>query len=413
MFRFSRISVGILLLLSQSMTVANLSTDSKRLKITSSGGFYNCGLEKNGKIYCWGFNSLGSLGNDSNEDSEIPVSVSIPENGDLHAFTSISSGNNSSCGLTLVGVAYCWGDNRNGVLGNGMSNTPSKIPVAVAAPKGDSILTFSSISVGGGFASEHVCGLTLKGKAYCWGSNKHGELGNPSVLSSNVPLAVVTPQNGKSLMFSSISSGGTNFTCALTAMGKVYCWGSLIKEIRSNISLGNFSMPEPLKIQRNGQILNFSSISAGGEHICGLVKGKAYCWGSNHFGQLGNNSLKDSGFPIPVAAPKGKKSITFTSITSGYEHTCALTSSGEAYCWGFNKTGELGNNTIKQSKIPVAVAAPIGEKKLSFSSISAGGSTCGIALSGKAYCWGDNSFGQLGNNSKVNSSIPVLVAPLP
>ena len=152
---------------------------------------------------------------------------------------------------------------------------------------------------------------------------------------------------------------------------------------------------------------SFSQITSVDTHTCALTtEGKAYCWGWNGYGQLGNNSTADSRIPAAVQMPAGV--ARFQSITAGVVHTCALTTEGKAYCWGQGGNGQLGNNSTTKSSIPVAVQMPAG---VSFQSITVGYyHTCALTNEGKAYCWGNNEYGQLGNNSTTNSSIPLAVS---
>ena len=152
---------------------------------------------------------------------------------------------------------------------------------------------------------------------------------------------------------------------------------------------------------------SFSQITSNNLHTCALTTtGQAYCWGINRYGQLGNNSTADSRIPVAVQMPAGV--ARFQSIAAGYYHTCALTTEGKAYCWGQGGYGRLGNNSTTDSRIPAAVQMPAG---VSFQSITAGDRhTCTLTTEGKAYCWGQGGSGQLGNNSTADSSTPLAVS---
>ena len=145
-----------------------------------------------------------------------------------------------------------------------------------------------------------------------------------------------------------------------------------------------------------------ASVGAGRIHTCGLtVSGDAYCWGFSDFGQLGDGSTTGSLTPVLVSG-----GIRFSSISTKFGHTCGVTSVGDTYCWGENFDGNLGDGTTINRLTPVLVSGG-----LSFASVSAGGSnTCGVTTAGDAYCWGDNFHGQLGDGTTINRLTPVLVA---
>ena len=245
----------------------------------------------------------------------------------------------------------------------------------------------------------HTCALTAEGKAYCWGWNANGQLGNNSTTNSSTPVAVQMPAG---VSFQSIAAGYFH-TCALTTEGKAYCWG-----VNGYGQLGNNSTADsriPVAVQMPAGV-SFQSIAAGYYHTCAITTtGKAYCWGLNNQGRLGNNSTTISRIPVAVQMPAG---VSFQSITAGTAYTCALATTGHAYCWGANGYGQLGNNSTAGSRIPVAVQMPAG---VSFQSIAADYyHTCAITTTGQAYCWGMNSYGQLGNNSTADSLTPLAVS---
>jgi alpha-tubulin suppressor-like RCC1 family protein len=154
--------------------------------------------------------------------------------------------------------------------------------------------------------------------------------------------------------------------------------------------------------------LAVDTVAAGPWHACGLTPaGSLHCWGANAWGQLGDGTTTSSA--IPVAAAAG---FTFNALSVGNGFTCALAADGGAYCWGTNRSGQLGAppageecGGVACSRSPVAVTGD-----LRFASLSAGGAhACGIATDGRAWCWGANVAGQLGNGTKAARATPVRV----
>ena len=315
----------------------------------------------------------------------------------------ITAGWDHTCALTTDGKAYCWGNNGYGTLGNG-SRTNSPTPVAVSGG-----LTFTSIVAG----AWHTCALTASGDAYCWGLNDGGQLGNgpPTSLPaiSSVPIAVAG-----GLKFT-VLAATMQYTCGLVASGAAYCWG--------HNEFGQFgnggrssSVPATTPVAVSGG-LSFSSLDAGGYHTCGLNGGSAYCWGLNQSGEIGNGLQgTDVDALVPTAVLGG---LSFSSIFAGFYHSCGLTGAGVAYCWGSNLHGGLGNgsssgpdycpvypNTGGCSLRPIAVAGGFH-----FETLALGGyHTCGLIAGGVAYCWGANDAGQLGNGSTTDTSGPTVVS---
>jgi alpha-tubulin suppressor-like RCC1 family protein len=381
-YTFTAASTGFTSINSTPFNVTNPTNGS--FATVSAGGSSACGVSTAGAAFCWGNNTYGELGNGVTLNSTIPATVT----GNL-IFQSIGAGGLQfyTCGLTTVGAAYCWGYNDFGQLGNG-STTNSISPVPVSG-----LLTYTSMSVG---ADGHVCGLVAGGAAYCWGSNSAGQLGATSSATSRIPVAV-----SGGLAFANVSAGENGGTCGVTTGGAAYCWGNNSSGALGNGTTTNASAPAPVS---GG--LTFANVSIGFASSCGVTTGgAAYCWGDNTYGELGNGSTTAS--MVPVAVSGG---LHFSTVSVGDGFSCGLTTSGTAYCWGYNGLGQLGNGTAAVSLTPFATAAG----GLSFVSISAGyGSSCALTAGGAAYCWGDNSSGQLGNSSTLTGLSPVLVVTPP
>ena len=294
----------------------------------------------------------------------------------------ISAGNSHSCGLGSTGQAYCWGEGTFGQLGNNTiisSTTPSLVSGGH---------TFSSISA----AREHTCAVTTAGAAYCWGFDEFGQLGDDTLTATGSTSTTPSLVSGGHT-FSGISAGQSH-TCGLNFVGKAYCWGrDNAGQLGDNALTTGSTTPSPV----DGGY-SFSSISAGGLHSCGVTTaGTAYCWGFDASGQLGNGALTGI-FVAPSAVDGGH---TFSSIEAGADHNCALTTNGQAYCWGADADGQLGDaSTTTGATAPSAVASGY-----TYSSLTAGSlHGCGVTTAGTAYCWGADASGQLGDGTTTTGA---------
>ena len=348
-----------------------------------------CAVTTRGAGFCWGSNLNGMLGAgavDSIEQSAKPIyDTPMPVDGAL-SFAVLSGGSEHTCGVTPGGTAYCWGANFNGQLGNG-DTTASPTPVAVTGG-----LTFNAVSAG----VYHTCGLTTGGAIYCWGNNRAGELGNGAVSYVNSSPVLVSGESS----FVAIAAG-YQYSCGLTTGGAAYCWGDNASGQLGNGNSTSSGVPVPVA---GG--LNFMALSAGYFHACGLTRdGAAYCWGGNGLGELGNGTTQNSTSPVAVSG-----GLTFSAISAGELATCGVTTGGAAYCWGYNGYGQLGNAATPLTSAPNPTPLLVSGG-LTFATVRTGYlHTCGVTPQGAAYCWGDNSEGELGDGSTTihPTSVPVF-----
>jgi hypothetical protein len=206
--------------------------------------------------------------------------------------------------------------------------------------------------------------MDAAGLAYCWGLGTSGQLGNNSLVTSSMPVAVTTTGVLSGKILNQVA-GSTTSSCALTTAGLAYCWGG-----NTNGQLGNSGTTTssvPVAVTTTGVLsgLTVAQIAAseGGNSACALsTVGLAYCWGLNSKGQLGNNSITQA--TSPVAVTVGGTSailagVALAQIAAGTSHACAMDTAGAAYCWGDNTNGDLGNNSVTQSNVAVAVGGII------------------------------------------------------
>jgi alpha-tubulin suppressor-like RCC1 family protein len=218
----------------------------------------------------------------------------------------------------------------------------------------------------------------------------------------------VAPESSTVLTLFGLPLGSDTFTAQAFPMpcgqrgGAGSTWASAAVTV--SVAAGK---PASLSLLMAAKALTPGVIAAGNFHTCAVVNGGAQCWGDNGTGQLGNNSTTYSSIPVQVTGLTSGSGVT--AIAAGFEHTCAVVNGG-AQCWGDNSYGELGNSSTTGSNVPVQVAGLMSGSGVT--AIAAGDSfTCAVVNDG-VQCWGYNSAGDLGNNSTTNSSVPVSVIGL-
>jgi serine/threonine protein kinase/alpha-tubulin suppressor-like RCC1 family protein len=348
---------------------------------TIAAGFgHSCVLGGDGHAACWGNNGDGQLGDGSSESRPTPGPVA----GDL-TFTQITAGTSHTCGLTSGNEVVCWGANTSGQLGDATTQSRTA-PVRI-----NSTVSFRQVSAG----RDHTCGLSNSRAVLCWGSNAAGQLGDGSRLRRNSPVMVDLPGTVAALEV------GWAHTCALTADGTAWCWGS--NEYGQLGDGSTTSRATPTRVPFDGA---FVSIAAGAAHTCAVAasSGEAWCWGRNNSGQLGTGSTTSSPTPRAVSGTP-----PFSTIAAGGFFTCARGRDASVWCWGGNNFGQLGDGTTAPRSVPGRVSGLSRVAALS----TGGGHACATSERGETYCWGSNLDGQISRADRdpATSPIRVLVPP--
>jgi hypothetical protein len=289
---------------------------------------------------------------------------------------------------TLTGEVTGVATGRTAITATGGGS--SGVVTAFVNATGGAQLAFSSL----GGTNNHFCGLeAVTGIAYCWGDNHAGALGIGIRDGEDSPV----PVNG-SRSFAALTVG-SYATCGIeTLTGMTWCWGW--NEF-GDLGNGNTIVQwEPVQVQGG---LRFHSISASGSVTCGVEaqSGLGYCWGKG--GLIGDGTLSQRSTPTRI----GSADFRFSSISAGGNHSCGIEAqTGHAYCWGDNTLGTLGDGSTTNRLVPTLVSG--GSR--SFDGISVGRVTCGIETgTGFGYCWGPNSYGQVGDGTTTDRRVPTLV----
>ncbi|WP_437591402.1 right-handed parallel beta-helix repeat-containing protein [Sorangium sp. So ce1000] len=340
-----------------------------------AGSEHTCALLAEGTVQCWGYNLSGQLGLGAGSPTTVYAPIEVSS---LSGIVDIAAGSYHTCALNHDGEVYCWGDNHFGEIGDGTSTgRPSPVLALTGAV---------AVSAGG----QTSCAILTDHTARCWGMNWQGQVGAGYTSAPGVPWP--TPVQG--IAHASAIAVGSSHACALLANGSVKCWGD-----DHDGELGDGPAHAPLSVTPMTPIAEGSATLAAGLHFtCASTMGGAIlCWGRGESGQIGNGSFTRQSKPTAVSNATGAIQVGDTR----WAHACAILSGGDAYCWGDNEAGALGDGTTT-SRATIG-ATPVVQ---SVSSISAGNNhTCAFLSSGAVQCWGSNRFGQIGQPSTTTDSL--------
>jgi alpha-tubulin suppressor-like RCC1 family protein len=362
----------------------------------SVGAWQTCAIGSDGIARCWGSNQEKQLGNGTRRSSATPVRVPIER------VVEVAAGYTHTCALDAQGVVWCWGDNRDGELGDGTRQERAQ-PAPVRGLRD---------VVGIAAGTWHTCAVRVDGTVFCWGNGILGTLGDGRNHTSDLPVPVTGITDAVAI------ASGEDHACAVRASGRSSCWGRNTWGQLGDGSKDDSNVPRAVmelgatpggwvKTELEGAV----AVGAGYAHTCVLhVDGRVSCWGANWYGQLGNGSTTDTVSPVTVSQVSRVKAISLGNLS-----TCALLADGTARCWGSNAYGQMGDGTTRHALLPVAPrlgpdeAAPMLGGLVA---IRAGDHGCAVDVSGVMWCWGANYTGQLGDGTHENRRVPVRVLPL-
>uniref|UniRef100_UPI003D943675 protein kinase domain-containing protein n=1 Tax=Gordonia sp. B7-2 TaxID=3420932 RepID=UPI003D943675 len=371
------------------------STTVAAQKLIATDGGASCAAQ-GGTLRCWGNNNFGQLGDGTTTERPAPVSLSgMTEITDISIGAFRKSDNTwpaTTCAVS-ASKAFCWGDNAFGQVGDGQTGTTVSTPTQVG-----SLSDVTAISTGWGT----TCAISA-GEAYCWGDNDRGQLGASTPRTSTSPVKVPGLTGVRAI------ATGFGTTCAIADTG-LHCWGD-----NRTGQVGNGSTSTEPVAPTKVALDKVTSVSVGGYNYdpntedsadgeyrrttCATADGKAYCWGDNTYGQIGDGTTTQRTSPTPVNALDG-----VTSIATGWTSTCAA-AQGKAYCWGDNADGQLGFSSDGQVAIPHEVTGPEG-----LTTVAAGFGTACAQSDSEVFCWGNNSNGQVGNGNTTDQPTPHKVS---
>jgi alpha-tubulin suppressor-like RCC1 family protein len=415
----------------------------QRWRTVSAGLDHTCAIAAvDGTGYCWGSNNAGELGTGLT-GSVLPLSSRPLAIATSHRFNELQAGDAHTCGEEAQVNLLCWGSRRHGALGDGQCEatlgscgafSASEIPVTIISDGNlDTVqLRIEQLLVGGVFtcilARQRFGFINRVRRLRCWGAHDINDNTDGVSFDSTAASSLALPPSpfaDQTTDYVEVAAGGEhvcNKPSILFLNFHIACMGM---NFGGELGYGPieysgwdpvYHHPDAFKLPVGyadtsgnaiGEGIPLSGLAAGHDHTCAFDATGVVCWGSNSSGQLGQPAYSFNGHGYPIRA---SVAVALASLTAGGEHTCGLTASGAAYCWGSNSNGQLGNGTIGGTN---AAAAPV-IGGLTFVALSAGGNhTCGVTPDGSIYCWGANASGQLGDGTQIDRATPTRVAESP
>ena len=394
----------------------------------TAGGWHTCARRSSGRVFCWGLNGYGELGDGTTENRLAPTAVV-----DLNDAVQIQAGGEHTCARRRDRSVVCWGRNRLGQIGDGTCSTrgtgcpagADRLRPTPVAGLADAV----EISAG----SNHTCARRGDGRVVCWGSNFYGAIGDGTCSGYTLgpefgpqPACSGTdrwrPTEVTGLTDAVEVTAGGEHTCARRATGEVLCWGRNFPNGRvdgndgTGGAVGDGTTINRLVPTRVLGLTGAVQLTGGGVHSCALrAGGDVLCWGSNIQGNLGDGTTTTRLVPTPVPA---LADVVEIRAAGGY--TCARLGSGGVRCWGTNSNGEVGDDTTSgvtsgphcTALNPCRLAPTDVVDLVDAAGLTASGHSCVLRRDGSVVCWGGNTYGQIGDGTTTDRSAPRAVRGL-
>lgn len=344
----------------------------------SAGGEYSCGLRDQSRLWCWGRNTYGQLGIGSTSNE--PVAPTPVAGGGK--WSQVSTGGSTTCGVRNSGALMCWGLNHRGQVGDGQKAAVNK-PKLVSGPK-----NWKQVATGW----FHTCAIQDQGAMSCWGDNSWGQRGQGNNAQDLGRHRV--PGN-----WLSVAAAGWT-TCGIKQDGTLWCWG---RNTFGQLGVGDLG--ERFRPTQVKSTAKWSEVAISWTHTCGRQRnGVVRCWGRNDLGQVGEGAPVYA--TVPTQVPGGHRA---QSVAAGEGASCLVDRDGALWCWGDNRFGQIAGNLPAVPSAPT----PVKRKGSSFETVSGGWyHFCAATTTQTGVCWGDNERGQLGTaGSGSKSQPPTFTSP--
>jgi alpha-tubulin suppressor-like RCC1 family protein len=361
---------------------------ANKILTVSAGGGHACLVRTDGSLWCWGRNDRGQLGDGTRTPRALPVRVA-----GIDDVIAVAAGDVHTCAATAAGAVFCWGADDTGQLGDrggterGLPQRVAGVMVPIPTALDDPGDPRQVLAAGKDFS----CAVDAGAGLLCWGDDSVGQLGDAGA-AAGAPLSP-TPVPGVTEV--EAISASWQHACALTTGGQVACWGA---NNQGQIGDGSTASPRAPTAPDPASLpptLRVTSVVTGSDHTCALSSAGLMCWGGNAEGQV-DPQAPPGAIPTPQQIGAATDPI---SVAAGAQHTCIVSAGGgqNIKCWGADGSEQLGDGT------------PIGNAT---AAVAGGAFSCALATDGALYCWGDNHFGQLAIGGNTARTTPAQVPGL-
>ena len=395
--------------------LASVLVEGETVTKVSLGGYHSSAITSEKRIFTWGGGHYGQLGNGNTIDINVPEDITGNFNLNIsEIITLVSLGEYHSSAITSEGRIFTWGSNGAGQLGDG-TTTNSSLPIDITSNfnlGSGEIITLISL---GEF---HSLATTSEGRIFTWGYNGDGELGDGTTTNSSIPIDITSNFNlnvGETVI--NVSLGGYH-SSVITSEGRIFTWGANGSGKLGDGTTTNSSLPIDITSNfslTSGEII--TSISLGVSHSSAITsEGRIFTWGRGNYGQLGDGGTTDSLLPIDITSNFNlNEGELITNDSLGYRHSSAITSEERIFTWGYNVDGELGDGTTINSSLPIDITNNFNlDTGESISMIYLGDYHSSIITSeGVIFTWGFNAYGELGDGGSIDKDLPVHCMLLP
>jgi alpha-tubulin suppressor-like RCC1 family protein len=371
--------------------------------------------------FAWGYNNAGQLGDSSRTQRQKPVPVDTTGVLAGKTVVALAAGEAHSLALCSDGTVAAWGDNTYGQLGDNTTNSHF-VPWPVSTTPGVSALSGKTV-VAVAAGRQHSLALCSDGTVAAWGRNLYGQLGDNSTATRLAPVAVDNSAGSALYGKSAVAiSGGYYHSLALCWDGSVAAWGRNAEGQLGDNSGGQLGAQRirPVAVNMNpifsalaGKMV--TAIAAGFFHCLAVCSDNTMAgWGQNTFGQLGNDTTAGSIAPVAVdTAYSGIAGREVISVAAGGFHSLAVCKDGTPVAWGANSAGQIGNTFNNDVHEPVVVNRGWGISSLAgktpMTTSSGYAHSLMVCSDGTAVAWGANEYGQLGNDSTVQTNAAAAI----